>query len=227
MLQTKGAALVQLRSRGRGSEMLRASQFLRDQAGKLHSQVLLSVSEHIEDDPFKKVKRMIKELIVKLMEEAGAEANHKAYCDTELATNAQTRKEKTEEVETLTAEIDDLQASIAQLAEEIKELTDAVAALDAAMAKATKLRHEEKAKNKEAIEDAISAQKAVENAMSVLKEFYSNAADATALVQAKPEIFDSPEQGQQAASTGVIGMLEVILSDFARLEAETKAAEKA
>jgi len=63
--------------------------------------------------------------------------------------------------------------------------------------------------------------------MSVLKEFYANAADATALVQAKPEIFDSPEQGQQAASTGVIGMLEVILSDFARLEAETTAAEKA
>merc|ERR1719482_1245193 len=206
--------------------MLRASQFLRDQAEKLHSQVLLSVSEHIEDDPFKKVIRMIKELIVKLMEEASAEANHKAFCDTELATNAQTRKEKTEQVETLTAEIDELEASIAQLAEEIKELTDAVAALDAAMAKATKLRHEEKAKNTETIADAVAAQKAMTSALAMLKEFYANAADATALVQAKPDIFDSPEQGQQGAATGVIGILEVILSDFARLEAETTAAEK-
>merc|ERR1719333_1558886 len=61
--------------------------------------------------------------------------------------------------------------------------------------------------------------------MAVLKEFYANAADATALVQ-QPEVFDSPEKGQQGAATGVIGILEVILSDFARLEAETTAAEK-
>merc|ERR1719171_3487819 len=61
--------------------------------------------------------------------------------------------------------------------------------------------------------------------MAVLKEFYASAAEATALVQ-QPEIFDSPEKGQQGAATGIIGMLEVILSDFARLEAETTAAEK-
>merc|ERR1719198_1146185 len=93
------------------------------------------------------------------------------------------------------------------------------------MAKATDLRSEEKSKNTETIADAVAAQKAVTEAMAVLKEFYANAAEATALVQ-KPDIFDSPEKGQQGAATGVIGMLEVILSDFARLEAETTAAEK-
>merc|ERR1719421_2060457 len=226
LLQVKATTLVQLRANAQSPEQIKASQFLRDQAEKFHSKVLLSVAEHCEDDPFKKVKRMIKELIVKLMEEASAEANHKAYCDSELATNAQTRKEKTEEVEMLTAEIDELQASIAQLSEQIKELTDAVAALDAAMAEATKLRHEEKAKNTETIADAVAAQKAVTSALAMLKEFYANAADATALVQAKPDIFDSPEKGMQGQATGVIGMLEVILSDFARLEAETTAAEK-
>merc|ERR1719421_1827206 len=227
LLQIRATALVQLRAGSQSLEQAKASQFLRDQAERFHSHVLLAVAERCEDDPFKKVKRMIKELIVKLMEEAGAEAEHKAWCDTELSTNAQTRKEKTAELETLYAEIDELEASIAKLAEEIKALTDAVAALDAAMAKATKLRSEEKAKNKETIADAVAAQKATEDALGVLKEFYANAADATAFVQAKPEVFDSPEQGQQGAATGVLGMLEVILSDFARLEAETKAAEKA
>merc|ERR1712045_1077409 len=48
----------------------------------------------------------------------------------------------------------------------------------------------------------------------------------TALVQQEPPpIFDSPYQGMQAENGGVVGMLEVIESDFARLEAETKAAE--
>jgi len=40
-----------------------------------------------------------------------------------------------------------------------------------------------------------------------------------------PEIFDSPYKGMQAENGGVIGMLEVIESDFARLEADTSAAE--
>jgi len=100
----------------------------------------------VTEDPFKKVKKMIKDLIVRLMEEANEEAEHKGWCDTELSTNEQTRKEKTEAVETLHAEIDQLEASIAKLTEDIAELTKAVAELDAAMAKATKLRAEEKAK---------------------------------------------------------------------------------
>merc|ERR1719401_173575 len=89
---------------------------------------------------------MIKDLIVRLMEEANEEAEHKGWCDTELSTNEQTRKEKTEAVETLHAEIDELEASIQKLTQDIQELTEAVAALDAAMAKATKLRLAEKAK---------------------------------------------------------------------------------
>merc|ERR1719473_441893 len=123
---------------------------------------------------------MIKDLIVKLLEEANEEAEHKGWCDTELSTNEQTRKEKTEAVETLHAEIDELQASIAKLTEEITELTEAVAALDAAVAKATKIREEEKAKNTETIKDAQEAQTAVAQALTVLKEFYAKAGEATA-----------------------------------------------
>merc|ERR1712039_285663 len=99
---------------------------------------------------------------------------------------------------------------------------------DAAMAKATKLREAEKAKNLQTIADAQAAQTAVAQAITVLKEFYAKAGDATALLQQQPvapEIFDSPYKGMQSENGGVVGMLEVIESDFARLEAETKAAE--
>merc|ERR1711920_885301 len=76
--------------------------------------------------------------------------------------------------------------------------------------------------------DAGQAQTAVAQAITVLKDFYAKAGDATALLQQQPTapaIFDSPYKGMQAENGGVVGMLEVILSDFARLEAETKAAE--
>merc|ERR1719333_1794479 len=207
LLQTKKAALSQLRADARSPMQERAEQYLQNQAKKINSRVLSMLAQRVSFEPFKKVKKMIKDLIYRLMEEATEEATHKGWCDTELATNEQTRKEKTLAIETLNAEIDSLVAEIAQLTDEIVELTAAVAELDAAMAKATKFRGEEKAKNAETIKDA----------------------EATALLQKQqptpPPIFDSPYTGMQGMKGGVVGMLEVIESDFARLESETAAAE--
>jgi len=227
LLQVKASSLAQLRA-DRSPTQVRVAHYLQDQARQLNSRVLSALAVRVADDPFKKVKKMIKDLIVRLMEEANEEAEHKGWCDTELSTNEQTRKEKTEAVERLHAEIDELQASIAKLTEEISELTKAIAELDAAMAKATTIRQEEKAKNTETIKDSQDAQTAVAQALTVLKEFYAKAGEATALLQQQPEapeIFDAPYKGMQSENGGVIGMLEVIQSDFARLEAETKAAE--
>jgi len=228
LLQVKSSSFVQLRGESVNANQARVASFLQDKAQQLNSRVLSALAVRAAADPFKKVKKMIKDLIVKLMEEANEEAEKKGWCDTELSTNEQTRKEKTEAVEVLHAEIDELQASIAKLTEEITDLTAAVAAIDEAVAKATKIREEEKAKNTETIADAKEAQEAVAQALTVLKEFYAKAAEATALIQQQPEapeIFDEPYKGMQGASGGVVGMLEVIQSDFARLEAETTEAE--
>jgi len=226
LLQKKGAALSQFMTAS-NTQQGRVAQYLQAQAEKLNSRVLSAVAVRAAEDPFTKVKKMIKDLITRLMEEANDEAEHKGWCDTELSTNEQTRKEKTEAVETLHAEIDQLEASIAKLTEDISELTKAVAELDAAMATATKLRQEEKAKNTETISDSQEAQTAVAQALTVLKEFYAKAAEATAFVQqkAEPEIFDKAYTGMGGESGGVVGMLEVIESDFARLESDTKASE--
>ena len=45
-------------------------------------------------------------------------------------------------------------------------------------------------------------------------------------MQQEPEVFsDEPYQGMGGSSGGVVGMLEVIESDFARLESDTTSAE--
>jgi len=203
---------------------MRVAAYLHDQANKLDSRILSALAVRADEDPFKKVKKMIKDLITKLLEEANEEAEHKGWCDTELSTNEQTRNEKTTAVEALHSEIDTLQASIAKLTNDITELTVAVADLDKAVADSTSMRETEKAKNTETITDAQEAQTAVSQAVTVLKEFYAKAAESTSFVQ-QPEVFDTAYTGNQAQSGGVVGMLEVIQSDFARLEAETKASE--
>merc|ERR1711879_862537 len=159
LVQTK-TSLSQLRADTSVQAQARVAQYLSSRAKQLNSRVLSALATRVADDPFKKVKKMIKDLITRLMEEANEEAEHKGWCDTELSTNEQTRKEKTVAVETLHAEIDQLEASIAKLTEDIADLTKAVAELDAAMAKATKLRTEEKAKNTETIADSEEAQTA-------------------------------------------------------------------
>merc|ERR1719217_1755923 len=95
------------------------------------------------------------------------------------------------------------------------------------------MREEEKGENAQTVEDAKAGQAAVSEAIAVLKEFYAKAAEATALAQkgaerqAPPKTWDSskPFKGQQVEGGNVIGFLEVIHSDFARLESETVAAE--
>merc|ERR1719506_1011930 len=77
-------ALVQLRSSGFSPVQQKVAAFLAERARTLGSRTLSMMSQHIEEDPFKKV---IKDLVFKLMEEAKEEAEHKGWCDTELATN--------------------------------------------------------------------------------------------------------------------------------------------
>jgi len=202
---------------------------LQDRARSTGSQLLAMVAQRVAADPFVKVKKMIKDLIVKLMEEATAETEHKGWCDTELTTNKQTRDSKTEDVNSLNAEIEDLTATIAQLAQRIEDLAAEVKELGANMAEATETRLANKAKNEETIAEAKAAQTAVEAATAVLKDFYAKSAEATALVQQPagdaPETFDKPYTGLGASGGNVVDFLEVILTDFARLESETTGQE--
>jgi len=212
LVQTKTTALTQLRTNGQSNAKERVLEFLKGKAHQLNSRVLSALVARVGADPFKKVRKMIKDMIVKLEEEAAAEAEQKGWCDQELSSNEQTRKEKTETIEELYAEIDELNASIAQLTEEITELIAAITALDKAVREATTIRAAEKTKNTQTIADAKEAQEAVAQALTVLKEFYAKAGDSTAV--------------QSEESGGVVGMLEVIESDFARLEADTTSAEE-
>lgn len=226
LVQTKTAALAQLRvATASNEEHQRVAEFLQSKATSLHSRVLSNLADQVAKDPFKKVKDMIMTLIKRLMEEATSDASHKGWCDKELKTNANTRKENTENVETLTAEIEELEASIAQMVSELSKLSQAVTTLDTNFAEAKALRDTEKASNEKAIKDAKDAQTAVADAVMVLKEFYGKAKKATSLVQQTPAIFDSPYKGLQDNNSGVLAMMEVIKSDFARLEEETDTAE--
>jgi len=222
-----GSSFVQLRSSGRSPIQNRVAVFLQDKATANGSRILSMLAAHVADDPFTKVKKMIKDMITRLMEEANEEAEHKGWCDTELKTNTVTRNAKTAQVDTLHSTIEELQAKLQKIAQELQDTSAEITELSQAVAEATAQRTKEKEANAVTVKEAGEAQTAVAQAIEVLKEFYAGAAEATSLAQTdQPAIFDAPYTGMQGESGGVVGMLEVIQSDFGRLEAETSASEQ-
>merc|ERR1719326_2172345 len=130
-----------------------------------------------------------------------------------------------------------LEAKRDKLTDELDVLTKQIAELNAAHAKATKERAEEKAESEATIEEANAGLEAVEMAIDILDKFYKTAAnkakkDPTAFLQGPLD--DMPDSGfkagetyggAQGTSTGILGMLDVIKSDFIRTITETETAE--
>merc|ERR1719327_1074244 len=118
---TQGVSLAQLRSTDQSSKQQDVTTFLQQRSKMLNSRLLSLMANRASADPFKKVKKMIQDMISKLMEEANEAADHKAFCDAEMSTNKQTRDSKTTESEELKADIEGLTADIAKLGEETTE----------------------------------------------------------------------------------------------------------
>merc|ERR1719240_1615022 len=197
----------------------RAAEQLKKAAAALKSKTLMALATEMKANPFAKVVDMIKELIAKLKEEAAAEADHKQWCDQQLMENKHKRNKKTSESEKLMAEIDEMNANIDTMAKTIQTLGQEQEDLTKAMQEATTQRTAEKSENEATIADAQAGAAAVKSALVVLRNFY----DSQSFIQQAPEM--KSYSGMGAASGGVVGMLEVIVSDFVRLEAETKNAE--
>merc|ERR1712196_292323 len=136
------------------------------------------------------------------------------------------------------ATISKLTAEKDQLNQEIEELKKAIAENLKALNEATELRNSEKADNEATISTADEGKTAVELAINILKEFYDNAfiqtgkyvppnADRSGKTVADraPEVFSGSYHGSQGASKGILGLLDVILSDFERTIDTTEDAE--
>jgi len=209
---------------------------LKGKGQELKSTLLTSLASRIADDPFAKVKKLIQELIERLLTEAANEADQKGWCDKAIADAKQKRTYAAEEIADLNVKMAKLEALSDKLGEELDELAKGIAELKASQAEAEKIRSEEKTENAHTVSEAKAGLSAVTQAIDILDKFYKTAAKAEveySLAQGPAD--DAPDagfkngeayKGAQAESGGIIGMLEVIQSDFERTIKETIADEK-
>merc|ERR1719428_1040753 len=212
----------------------RALSNLAQKSSKLKSAVLMSLVMRAAADPFVKVKKLIQDLIEKLVTEAAEQATKKGWCDTEMGKANNDRDSQMATVMETNAVLAGLEAKKDQLTDEIATLTQEIADLNDALTKTTKERTEEKAENTDTLDKAKEGLAAVKDAYDVLASFYKGAGKAkVSLAQMQASPVQGPAgsaggayKGNQAKGGGILAMLEVIISDFERTIKVTTKSEK-
>jgi chromosome segregation ATPase len=207
-----------------GADLARfeAVRFVQDLAQKQNSTSLaqlamrmasvVRVSSASGEDPFAKIKGLISDMISKLEEESSADASHKAFCDKEISENEEKEADKQAEIDKLSTKIDQWSARSAQLKNEVASLQSALADLAKSQAHMDEIREQEKSTYTTAKAELEQGLEGVKLALKILNEYYAKEGKAHTAAE---------------AGSGIIGLLEVIESDFSKNLAEITATEEA
>merc|ERR1719389_207323 len=214
----------------------------------MKSSVLSDLLQEVQKDPFAKVKVLIRQLIQRLLAEANAEATQKGFCDAEMGKAEKDRDFRHEDTTKLSAGIMELEATTSRLKETIATLTQELEDLNASLVETTDQRTGDKANNEKTLKDAKEGLVALKEAIQVLKDYYKGGLKAKnrykgggyegapSFIQESPVSADMAAggvaggevgayAGNQEAGEGIIGMLEVIKSDFERTLETTETQE--
>jgi chromosome segregation ATPase len=196
----------------RGVTNFQVVRFLRGVARKQDSTQLAQLANRVAStirfsaragqDPFAKVKGLISDMIASLEASAETDASHKAYCDKETAETTEKKEDKTAEISKLSTAIDKTSSRIAVLEEEVAQLTKELASIASSKASYDAWFRAAEATyttTKADMEQGISG---VQQALKILGDYYA---------------------GSSGAASGIIGLLEVVESDFTKGLAETEA----
>jgi len=199
------------------------SAVLTQLAGRISAAMKEGVSTG--EDPFKKVKALISDMIARLIKEGGEEAEHKAYCDKEMKETKQKMDELNYDLEKLGSKIDKAKSQATKLKEDVATLQRELAEMARSQAEADKLRQEEHKVYVSTKADLEQGLDGVRMALKVLRDYY--ATDSTAAAT-----FQQPDQpGTHSAASGagttIIGMIEVVESDFGKSLASAEVEEDA
>ena len=186
----------------------RVKAFLESEGDRLKSKDLSLLAQKLASDPFAKVKKMIDDMITRLMEEAKQDAEHEGFCDTELGKNKITRNKLSEDIDMLTSSVENGKSEIMMLSESTADLSKELAQLDQAVQEATVLRNGEKSKNSATVKDAEAAQTAIAAASAVLREFYEKAATATGFLQTQKRPTMGSEEWNSLANPNFKGEVD-------------------
>jgi chromosome segregation ATPase len=228
--RTFNPALLQQASAVKSKVRSQASKLLSDVAHKFNNPRMATLAVQVRLDAFTRVKKAIDDMVAQLLKEKEDEIKHKDFCVDEFNTNQLQTERKEREKEDLIAKIDDLEMTIKQLTEAIETLKAEIAEMQVQLKRAGEDREKQNKEFQMTVADQRATQKLLQAALTVLKGFYDKKA-AAALVQKQEPVGPPPPPGfkeykNNAASGGVMGMIQQIINDAKAMEAETIRSEE-
>ena len=224
---TFNPAFVQVAENSRRRDA--ASAVLSRVAQKVQSPRLATLAYRVKLDAFTRVKKAIDDMVAQLLKEKADEIKHKDFCVDEFNTNQLQTEKKEREKKDLIALIADLEAQIDGLAKAIDTLKSEIAEMQVQLKRAGEDREKQNKEFQTTVADQRATQKLLKAALSVLQDFYGKK-NGAALVQQEPVGPPPPpgfkEYKNNAASGGVMSMIEQIISDAKAMEAEAIRSEE-
>jgi len=211
------------------SRRAQAAKLLSDVAKRLQNPKLSNLAYRVRLDAFTRVKKAIDDMVAQLLKEKEDEIKHKDFCTDEFNTNQLQTEKKEREKKDLIAKIEDLEMTIKTLTEAIEKLKGEIAEMQVQMKRAGEDREKENKEFQTTVADQRATQKLLKAALTVLQDFYGKKA---ALVQQKQEPAGPPPPPgfeaykKNAASGGVMKMIEEIVNDAKAMEAEAIRSEE-
>merc|ERR1711920_427805 len=199
-------------------------------ADRLNSPKLATLAYKVRLDAFTRVKKAIDDMVAQLLKEKEDEIKHKDFCVDEFNTNELQTEKKEREKADLTAKIEDLEMTIQALTEAIDALKAEIAEMQVQMKRAGEDREKENKEFQTTVADQRETQRLLKAALSILQDFYGKKA---AFLQGRRQEPAGPppppgfeEYKKNAASGGVMSMIEQIISDAKAMEAEAIRSEE-
>jgi len=228
-LFSKTLGFLQKKSSTTSNRQAEASKLLAALARKNNNPRLLQLSFTVKLDAFTKVKKAIDDMIQQLLKEKQDEIKLKDFCTESFYQNEMQVERKEREKEDLKKLIQDLEMTIDELTKAIETLKMEIAEMQTQLKRAGDDREKANKEYQLTVADQRATQKILKQALDVLAGFYDKKAKAAALVQAKKDGPPPPpgfkEYKKNAASGGVMGMIQGIIDDAKALEAEATRAE--
>jgi len=186
-------------------------------------------------DPMGEVRKLIEEMIKKLLNEAAEEAAHKEWCEIETNKTLAEKVQTETTIQTYKSQIEEMTQQLAQLVDEMAQFEKDLLEMKQMAAEAAMVREKEKQQALISISEYGNAQNLIGNAISVLQDYYAKNNQAS-LVQTRetPSIDGQPAEiwqegtykADDTAASRVISILQVAQSNYAKLASETQMQEQ-
>eukprot|EP00930_Biecheleria_cincta_P003064 TRINITY_DN104000_c0_g1_i1.p1 TRINITY_DN104000_c0_g1~~TRINITY_DN104000_c0_g1_i1.p1 ORF type:complete len:697 (+),score=218.08 TRINITY_DN104000_c0_g1_i1:66-2156(+) len=240
-LLRKTVSFLQESSQDQSSRARAAGAMLVSAGQKLGAQEMVTLGLRSKIDSFTKVKKAIDDMVTALKAEQKDEVVQRDVCTNDLNKNDLAKQDKNQHKDALEGDIQELKTTIAKYGSDIKSLTAEIAEMQKQVQIAAQTREKENMEFQTDSDEQAQTQAVLTKAVKFLQNVYGQGASAvrTSFVQiaahdshkdpvdmalGAPE--DFKEYKKNSGGSGAVSLIETIIQDSKKLQAEAVADEQ-